>query len=84
MTTSEQARADAMADAETLRRNIGIDDYSPDFQCWIGSPSTFALNRAVQNADMAVRGAVDFAAERGQLAAHDAFRVVPSLRGESK
>jgi hypothetical protein len=78
--TERQARKDAMADAETLRINIGISDYSPEFQCWIGSPSTYALNRAVMNADMAIRGASDFAAERATMAAHDAFRVVPALK----
>lgn len=71
---------DAVADAETLRFIAAASDYSVEFQTWIGSPSTLALNRAVMNADMAIHGAVDFSRERGELAAHDAFRVVPGLR----
>ncbi len=76
-----QAVRDAMADAETLRVNAGVSDYSVEWKCWVGSPTTFRLNEAVMNADMAVRGALDFAAERGQIAARAAFRAVPGLRG---
>jgi hypothetical protein len=65
MTTSEQARADAMADAETLRLNA----YLAAMPCW----------RTVLR--ISIQQNRDFAYEDGRYAADRAFRAVPGLRG---
>jgi hypothetical protein len=86
MTASEQARADAMADAETLRL------LEPAVATWKRSEAGVALSEASFHGagavySMGYRGecAVSvpaLAAEQAQKAAHAAFRAVPGLRGE--
>lgn len=80
MTASEQARADAKADAETLLLNVPVADYSVDFQCWIAGQVRLALNDAQAMGHMASAGPATFAAERATIAARSAFRAVPGLR----
>ena len=69
MTTSEQARADALADAETLRQ-FWMDahplerDRSTDYLTFLSAPDTLGL------AQFMARGA-----------ARAAFRAIPGLRG---
>jgi len=83
MTTSEQARADAMADAETLRIVAGTE--------WPGRTSDgspFVLAKANARRGRG-RASLAFHIRRGRTysayalvmdAAHEAFRAVPGLR----
>lgn len=68
MTTSEQARADALADAETLRLNLHSGD----------------IAIASVEGDLAAvypEAESGFAARCAKRAARAAFRAVPGLRG---
>ena len=71
VTQSEQARADALADAETLRRNWA-------HRGTLDEPSSFnaLLTNLLWESDPAERGWL------ANLAAHCAFLTVPGLRGE--
>jgi hypothetical protein len=86
MTSSEQARADAMADAETLRlwaasRPMPIDDFD-----WFAYPAEVAVLRCVVTTDPGGAGLWNYRpethAEDVCRAARAAFRAVPGLRGE--
>jgi hypothetical protein len=77
MTPSEQARADAMADAETLRRNVRVTDRKRikalgDIDRLSGSLRTFMGRN--EDADY----------KEAQGAARAAFRAVPGLRDGTK
>jgi hypothetical protein len=71
MSKSEQARADAMADAETLRRSsLKIRAFDADRESLV---STISCGRATSAC----------AYFTGKALAHVAFRAVPGLRGEA-
>lgn len=74
-------REDSIADAETLRMNAAAF-HSPERFWYSGNDLTPLLAEAHWQAYMALNGALDFAQERGELAARAAFRAVPGLRGE--
>lgn len=72
MTSSEQARADAMADAETLRRNARLwwrewDITTGAVEACTVTPSNWSPEISYQSASRGARAA---------------FRAVPGLRGE--
>lgn len=78
MTTSEQARADAMADAETLRRVcFGSGSLANDLAVQASSEGTRAGLVATGKVWCGT-SAYDYA----RFAAHAAFRAVPGLRGD--
>lgn len=71
---------DAVADAETLRLNPSMVIEAGERFWWPGNDVTSLLAEAHWQAYMAINGALDFAQERGELAARAAFRAVPGLR----
>jgi hypothetical protein len=79
MTTSEQARADAMADAETFMRVLGI--------CYPVSKDSYgAAYHAQWCAEQALiesspNGRIQCAYAYAAASARAAFRAVPGLRG---
>lgn len=87
MSPSEQARADALADAETLRlmaleaNSYFASDYDPEFKTWTREDRTgYWIRDAQHYGYLAIGGAIDFCAERAAEAARAAFRAVPGLR----
>jgi len=89
MTPSEQARADAMADAETLRA-FQRDPYPPNFLIRTFAPNAYATEcgalRCGVDASLWARGHF-YETERALVddathVARAAFRAVPGLRGE--
>jgi hypothetical protein len=68
VTASEQARADAMADAETLRKNLPTAKWE-------------SLCKSVSIALHSVLNAADDAATLTTFSARAAFRACPGLRG---
>ena len=76
MSASEQARADAMADAETLR--IEAWRYPKDFRTALESAGIFG-NGARAKTHTSARAAASCATS----AARAAFRAVPGLRGDA-
>lgn len=76
MTSSEQARADAIADAETLRLYTDPRPRLKDQRCQRLCDAEFYGKRAVLDMDEH-RAYYD-----GKGAARAAFRAVPGLRGE--
>ncbi len=80
MTASEQARADALADAETLQeylRRLPLGSLLRPGMSGLGlCGSSHGVRKAI------ARGHLNVAARRASAAAHAAFRAVPGLRGE--
>lgn len=89
MTKSEQARADALADAETLRLFAEESWRHSELYCDDASSLPLLLDRA---RGVKQGGRLGYYQRKGRLgavsvlitdAAHAAFRAVPGLRGES-
>ena len=81
MTTSEQARADAMADAETLLEFVGEKlQYHSGFRMArdYGDFAVYTLQHLKPRAYKARAQAIEFSI----IAARAAFRAVPGLRGD--
>jgi hypothetical protein len=79
MTTSEQARADAMADAETLRMFPALRYHREELANAESQGMLCALfiRRALVHRRSSITQPVRFARD----AAHAAFRAVPGLKG---
>jgi len=82
MTKSEQARADALADAETLRRNARLPGHGLTCYRALRACNEYAEWALVYGVDGGVEDFADCAADHWRLSARAAFRAVPGLRGE--
>jgi hypothetical protein len=81
MTSSEQARADALADAETLRRLV--ESMHGVASCPQAPALLFGIPRYCSDVFMGIKqGTPWFAARGARRAAWAAFRAVPGLRGD--
>jgi hypothetical protein len=81
MTLSEQARADAIADAETLRAYLTVDlgEIHPDSGANMAGHYVFEAGWA-GGQSLADSLPVEYVPGWARLAAHEAFRAVPGLR----
>lgn len=81
MTPSEQARSDAMADAETFMRVLGICCYPMSKEAYSSAyHAQWCAERALIESHP--NGRIQCAYAHAAAAARAAFRAVPGLRGE--
>jgi len=82
MTSSEQARADAMADAETLRQiadEMALEHPGPTFKR--DYPEAYETVVALDSISGFAASEYRTLPEKAIYSAQDAFRAVPGLRG---